>query len=158
MRELLDAKHLLPRDDASQRPVWDLQHLLDNADRADALDVVRHGVLGFAILDHAQTDRLAFAQRFLDQGDARLLYDRKRNHGVREEHRFLERQDADRGDGDDSGGLVRGHCYQGILFTIMCISVREVGRYAVGASVSVIASTPSAYVAVAPSHSTAIGR
>ncbi len=71
LRELLDPEDLLARDDAAQRAVGHLEHLLNDADRADALNVVGAGILDLAILEHGQADRLALAQRFLDQLDAR---------------------------------------------------------------------------------------
>ena len=101
LRELLDLEDLLTGDDAAQRAVGNLEHLLNHADRADALDVVGTGIFDLAIVQHDQTDRLAFAQRFFDELDARLLDDGERNDGVREEHRLLQRQNADQVRGND---------------------------------------------------------
>ena len=61
-------------------------------------------------LQHRQPDRLAFAQRFLDQLDAGLLDDRERNDGVREEHRLLKRQNADQVGGNDALIRLCGPC------------------------------------------------
>ncbi len=44
-RERVDAEDGGTRDDAAQRPVGDLEHLLDRADRADAAQIVRARVL-----------------------------------------------------------------------------------------------------------------
>ena len=95
LRELLDFEDLLAGDDAAQRAVGHLEHLLNHADRADALHVVRAGIFDLAVLEDDQADRLAFAQRFFDERDARLLDDGERNDGVREQHRVLQRQNAD---------------------------------------------------------------
>ena len=105
----VDLEDLLAGDDTAQRAVGDLQHLLDDADRTDALNVVGLGILDLAVLEDRQADRLAFAQRLFDELNARLLDDRERNDGVREEHRFLERQDADQVGGCDRRVLLRGH-------------------------------------------------
>ena len=111
LRELLDLEDLLPRDDATQRAVGNLEHLLNDADRSDALNVVGPRVLDLAIAQHDQADRLPFAQRLLDELDAGLLDDRKRNDGVRKEHRLLERQNADLVGGHDGAGIVFGHSF-----------------------------------------------
>ncbi len=49
LRELLDAEDLLTGDDAPQRAVGNLQHLLNDADRADPLHVFGTGILDLAI-------------------------------------------------------------------------------------------------------------
>jgi hypothetical protein len=84
LREFFDLEDALAGDDTTNRSVGNFEHLLDDADGADALDVVRPRILDLAILEHGQADRLAFAQGFLDQENTRLLDDRERNHGVRE--------------------------------------------------------------------------
>ena len=109
LRELLDVEDALTGDDAAQRAVGNLEHLLNHADRADALNVVRARILDLAILEHGQTDRLAFAQRFFDERNARLLDDGQRNDGVREKHRFLQRQNADQVCGYDLFGFAFSH-------------------------------------------------
>ncbi len=86
-------------------PSGHLEHLLNDADGADALNVVRTGIFGVAIFEHGQADRFAFAQRLFHQLDAGLLDDGQRNNGVREQHGFLQRQDADGAAGDDRGFL-----------------------------------------------------
>ena len=103
---------MLSGDDAAQRSVGNLEHLLNDADRADALHVVGTGILDFAIAQHDEADRLAFAQRLFDQLNAGLLYDGERNDGVRKEHRFLKRQDADQVGGHD--GVVGFSGFSGI--------------------------------------------
>ncbi len=72
-----------------KRAVGNFQHLLDNADRSDALNVVGTRILDLAIFEHGQADRLSFAQRLFDELDAGLLDDGQRNDGVREKHRLL---------------------------------------------------------------------
>ncbi len=67
LREFVDFEHALARDDAADRAVGNLEHLLNDADRADALHVARSRILDLAILEHGQADRLAFAQRLFDQ-------------------------------------------------------------------------------------------
>ena len=84
LRELFDFEHALARDDATDRAVGNLEHLLDHTDRTDALNVVRPRIVDLAILEHGQTDRLAFAQRLFDQQNARLLHHGERNNGIRE--------------------------------------------------------------------------
>ena len=109
LRELLDLEYLLSGDDAAKRPVGDLEHFLDDADRADALHVVRTGLFDLAVPQNDQPDRLPFAQRLFDELDSRLLDDGERNDGVREKHRFLERQNADQIRGNDARAGFLGH-------------------------------------------------
>ena len=100
LNELIDLEDAGSGNDAPQRPVGHLEHLLNDTDRADLAHVVGTGVLGLFLFENDEADLLAFAQGLLDQGDAGLLDDRQRDHGVREEHRFLEREYA-----DDIGGF-----------------------------------------------------
>jgi hypothetical protein len=109
LRELLDLEDLLSGDDAAQRSVRNLEHLLDHANRSHALDVVGAGILRFAIAQDDQSDRLPFAQRFLYERNAGLLDDGERDHRVREEHRFLKRQNPDHVGGHDVVSGFFGH-------------------------------------------------
>ena len=110
LRELLDLEDLLAGDDAAQRAVGHLEHLLNDADRPDALHVVGAGVFDLAVLEHRQADGLAFAQCLFDELDAGLLDHRKRNDGVRKQHRLLQRQNADDVGWNDGGRvLLYGH-------------------------------------------------
>ena len=95
LRELLDPEDLLTGNDAPQRAVGNLQHLLNDADRADALHVVGTGILDLAVAQNGQSDRLSFAQRLFDELNSGLLDDRQRNDGMGKQHRLLKRQNAD---------------------------------------------------------------
>ena len=122
--ELVDAEHGAAGDDAAQRAVRHLEHLLDGADGADAAQVVGTRVFRLFVLERDETDLLALAQRLLDELDAGPLHDRQRDDGVREQHRVLQRQDA-----EDLGGFVGFRHYAGVLLTVMRISVRTIGYF-----------------------------
>ncbi len=151
LHDLVDAEDVRSRDDAAQRSVRNLEHLLNRTDRADATNVVGTRIFGIFVFENDETNRLAFAQRFLDECDTRLLHDRKRNDGVREQHRLLQRQNAERIGCRESG---RGHIV--IFLTVTRSSVRSAcgSRTASG---SVIVRMPLLYVALASSTSVGPG-
>ena len=65
------------------------------------------GIFGVLVLERDEADLLAFAQRFFDEHDARRLDDGERNHGVRKEHRVLQRQNAENVGGYHLRGAIR---------------------------------------------------
>ena len=122
--DLIDLENRSARDDAAQRAVGNLQHLLDRADRADAAQVVGTGILDVFVFEDDETDLLAFAQRFFHERDARPLDHGQWNDGIGEEHGVLQRQNA-----EDVGGYDFTGCHQArVLLTVMRISVRITGK------------------------------
>ena len=95
LREFIDFKNRRAGNDAAQCTIGNLQHLLNGADGADPAHVVRARIVRLFVVEDNEADLLPFAQRFLNERDPRLLYDSERDHGVGEEHRFLQRQNAD---------------------------------------------------------------
>ncbi len=118
--ELVDAEHRAAGDDAAQRAVGNLQHLLDRADRADAADVVGRRIFRILVLERDEPDLLAFAQRLFDQLDAGPLHDRERDDGVRKQHRVLKRKDA-----ENFGSFAGFRHYARVLMTVMRISAPD---------------------------------
>ena len=96
------------------------------------------GIFRLFVLERDEADLLAFAQRLFDELDAGSLHDRERDDGVREQHRVLQREDA-----EDLGGLVGFRHYAGVLLTVMRICVRTIGYFLVWASGSRIDKMPS---------------
>ncbi len=108
LREFLDAEDGITADDAADRPVGDLDHALDGADRPNAAQIVGLGILDILVFEGDEADLFAVAQRFLDQYDARPLDDGQRDHRVRKQDRVLQRQYADEVD-FAFGGNGTGH-------------------------------------------------
>ena len=83
-------------DEDAQRPVGDLDHLVDERDRADVVDVVPAGRLDRAVLRRDQREQAVAGDDVVDQPDRALLSDRERRHRLREHHGLLQRQHRQR--------------------------------------------------------------
>ena len=94
VRDRLDeADALHPLDQDPQRPVGHLDHLVDDGDRADLVEVVPAGRLGLRVLDREEREHPLARDDVVDQLDRALLADRERRHRLGEDDGLLQRQD-----------------------------------------------------------------
>ncbi len=80
-------------DEDPQRPVGDLEHAGDRADHADAVEVVRPGLLELRVLRGDHDQHAVAGQHVVDELDGALLADRQRRERVRQRHALAQRQD-----------------------------------------------------------------
>ena len=83
-------------DEDPQRPVGDLDHLVDHRDRADLVDVVPARRLDRGVARGDEREQAVAGDDVVDQPDRALLADRERRHRLREDDRVLERQHRQR--------------------------------------------------------------
>ena len=84
---------LEPLDEDAQRPVGDLDHLVDDRGRADLVQVVPAGLLGLRVPDGDEREHPVARDDVVDQPHRALLADRERRHRVGEDDRLLQRED-----------------------------------------------------------------
>ena len=129
-----DASHAFDED--AQRPVGDLDHLVDHGGRADPVEVVPAGLLGVLVLHGYERKHTLAGDDVLDELDRALLPDCERRREAGKDDRLLQRQHRQRRrEGELVLLLVRAFCdhfgHQGRLTTIETRS-RGDGRGAIG--------------------------
>ena len=67
---------------------------MDHRGRADVVEIVPAGLLGLGVLDRDESEHPVARDDVFDQLDRALLADGERRHGLREDHRVLQRQDG----------------------------------------------------------------
>ena len=117
-------------DEDAQRPVGNLDHLVDDCGGADLVEVVPAGLVGLGVLHGDEREQAVARDDVLDELDRALLSDRERRHGFREDDRVLQRQDRQRRGKDDLflallGQRVRQHVAHRDVTTI---AMRSAGR------------------------------
>ena len=85
-----------PADEDAQRPVGDPDHLVDDRDRPDLVDVVPARRLDRRVACGDEREQPVAGDDVVDQLDRALLPDRERRHRLREDDRLLERQHRQR--------------------------------------------------------------
>ena len=85
-----------PCDEDPQRPVGDLDHLVDERDRADLVDVVPAGRVDRRVARGDEREQPVAGDDVVDQPHRALLPDRERRHRLREDDRLLQRQHRQR--------------------------------------------------------------
>ena len=98
-------------DEDAQRPVGHLDHLVDERDRADLVDVVPAGRVDRRVARGDEREQPVAGDDVVDQPHRALLADRERRHRLREDDRLLERQHRQRSrelELDGSGRARRG--------------------------------------------------
>jgi hypothetical protein len=90
--DLLETEALHALHHEAQRPVGELEHLVDVRERADPEEIALDRIVdrGVALRDHA--DHLPLAHRLVHERDRRLPCHRERKDGVREQDRVAEGQ------------------------------------------------------------------
>ena len=83
-------------DEDAERPVRDLDQLVDDCGRAHAVEVVPPRLLDVLALDGDEREQTIAGHDVVDQLDRALLADRERGRGIREDDRLLQRQDRQR--------------------------------------------------------------
>ena len=83
-------------DEDPKRPVGDLDHLVDDRDRSDLVDVVEAGRVDRGVARGDECEEAVAGDDVVDQADRALLPDRERHHRLREDDRVLQRQDRQR--------------------------------------------------------------
>jgi hypothetical protein len=97
VRRVLDpAEHadsLEALDEDPQRPVGDLDHLVDQGRRPDVVELREAGLLDLRVADGDEREHPIAGHDVLDEPDRSLLADRERRHRLREDDRLLQRED-----------------------------------------------------------------
>ena len=93
--DLQQAEALHALHDQAQRPVGELEHLVDVGERADPVEVALDRIVdgGVALGDDA--DDLALAHRVVHEGHRALPRHGQRQDGVGEQDRVAQRQDGE---------------------------------------------------------------
>ncbi len=125
-----DALHAL--DQNPQRPVGHLDHLVDDGDGADAVEVVPAGRVRVLVLDGEECEHALTRDHVVDQPDRSLLADRERCHRLGEDDGLLQWQNR------QAEPVGSGLAHAGPRTTITAA-----GPAARRASGSVIVSTPA---------------
>ena len=86
----LDALHAL--DENPQRPVGNLDHLVDHRGGADLVEVVPARLLRLRVLDRDEREHAVTRDDVFDQLDRALLADRERRHRLGKDDRVLQRK------------------------------------------------------------------
>ena len=81
-----------PLDEDPQRPVGHLDHLVDDRGGADVVEILEARHLGLRVPDRDERQHALAGDDVVDQLDRALLPDRERDHRLREDDRFLQRQ------------------------------------------------------------------
>ncbi len=147
-----DAPHAFDKD--AQRPVGDLDHLVDHGGRADPVEIVPAGLLGFLVLHRHEREHPVAGDDVLDDLDRALLPDRERRREAWKDDGVFQRQHRQRRrEGELVLLLVGALCdhfgHQDRLTAIETLS-RGAGRGAIG---SLTVRMPRSYVATASSGS-----
>ena len=147
-------------DEDALRPVGDLDHLVDDRDRPDLVDVVPVGRLDRGVLGGDQGEQAVAGDDVVDQAHRALLPDRKRGHRLREDDHLLERQHRQDGRQLDLVGLRLVGQLEGDVAHERCTSIvirPPIVTGACSATGSVIVTMPPSNSALAPSGSTSSG-
>ena len=140
---------LQPLDEDAQRPVGHLDHLVNDRDRADRVQVVPARRVGLGVAHGHQREHPLARDDVVDQPDRALLADGERRHRLREDHRLLQRQDRQRA----SARRPRWACPRS---SVPADDDRDgtAARGLASAIGSVMRSIPASYVAVADEAAT----
>ncbi len=103
---VVEADALEPLHEDPECPVGNLDHLVDEGDRADVVDVVPARRFDGFVARRDQREQAVACDDVVDQPDRALLPDRERRHRLREDDRLLEREHGQCG--RQLGCLIRG--------------------------------------------------
>src|SRR5262249_40276672 len=146
-----------PADEDAQRPVGNANHLVDDGDRPDLVDVVPAGDVDRGVTCRHEGDQAVARDDVVDQADGALLPDRERRHRLWEDDGLLQRQHGQRARELDLG-LDLGWSVEGDVAHSAPTSIETRPRgvsFSVTGSVTV--TTPCSYRACARPRSTSSG-